>query len=283
MRLVLFVTEPSGSWDIQRRQFRLSGRAAAHARAHLGEDVLVCEQNGQALNYFGIARIEGLTAPGPDVSEHTLKIANLAYFMRAIRVENAAGSMVLRADGLGRERGDDPLGWIPDAEFVRLTQAGGLPPNATEAQAMLETGFAEQQQALWQGSYSSVLAFAPNDSLEARALAAYGWRCAATDIKIFNRLGNRCEAIAVPIRHGEKDRAPAAVKDMICLSRTWAYLYETGLMAIAGDYSILVKDALVPDIVLAQLRESGEIALPANAEDWPDPDALAAHCGLHFS
>ncbi|WP_404401800.1 hypothetical protein [Pelagibacterium halotolerans] len=282
MRLVLFVYQPSGSWDIQRRHFRLSGALGDIASRGLGDDILVCERQAQTLSYFAIGRLCGHLVSGQESAEHVLCVSDLAYFKRPVAVENTAGSIVVEPDIAG---GNDceRIGWISESEFRRLAQAGGLPPNAAEARAMLEQGFGEHQQALWHEEYSGIIARGEDDALEERVLTAYDHTCAVSGLKIRDRQGARCEAVAVPIGAGSAtEKKTERISDMICLNQTWAFLYNAGLMAIAGDYSIFVKDALIPEAVLSQLPPSGKIRLPANPDDWPDPDALASHCGTYF-
>ncbi|MCD7061476.1 hypothetical protein [Pelagibacterium xiamenense] len=283
MRLVLFVYQPSGSWDIQRRQFRVVAREAENVGYALGQSVLLCERQNQHLGYFAIGRLSAHAVTGRDVTEHVLTVADVAYFDRAVMVENTGGSAVFALDARTDMAPDDRVGRITEAEFDRLASAGGLLPDATASRRMVLDGFADDQRAFWNEDYSGIVAHGNSEALSARAIRAYRQSCAVSGLTIRNRQGSRCEAVAVPIGAGSaRAKTPTQVSDMICLNRTWAYLYEQGLMAIAGDFSICVKDGLIPDIVLAQLPGDGRIRVPEDPADWPDSDALAAHCGTYF-
>jgi putative restriction endonuclease len=106
--------------------------------------------------------------------------------------------------------------------------------------------------------------------------AAYDYRCAMSGLRLRNG-GGRPEVQAGHIRPVEESGSDA-VTNGLALSGTLHWMFDRGLLSVAGDRTILVSRNKVPgDVVDRLIVPGGKLWLPADPRDWPHPENLRWH------
>lgn len=102
----------------------------------------------------------------------------------------------------------------------------------------------------------------------------YDLACAMTGISIKNDRGIlEVEAAHIkPVKHN----GPDSVRNGIALCRTFHWMFDHGLVSIADNGEILVKE-LVPENVLKLVNKDGKIRMPSNLVSAPHPEFLKFH------
>lgn len=105
---------------------------------------------------------------------------------------------------------------------------------------------------------------------------AYGGRCAISGLSLRNG-GGRPEVQAAHIRP-VAERGPDVVRNGLALSGTLHWMFDRGLISVAGDHSILVSHNKV-DVATTRrlLHPGGRLILPERPRDYPHPDYLRWH------
>lgn len=106
--------------------------------------------------------------------------------------------------------------------------------------------------------------------------ACYAWRCAITGLQLHSESGAWREGVAVPALRPELIR-PIAVSEGLYLSRTVAFCYAHGMVAITGDYEIWCHPAALPEEVARAIRALNphlRLHLPSRHEHWPQRGLL---------
>ncbi len=102
----------------------------------------------------------------------------------------------------------------------------------------------------------------------------YNMTCAMTGISIKNERGN-CEIEAAHIKP-VKFNGPDSVRNGIALSRTFHWMFDYGLISVADNNEILVKE-IVPDRLRQLINSDWRIRIPANQNALPHPEFLRFH------
>lgn len=102
----------------------------------------------------------------------------------------------------------------------------------------------------------------------------YNMTCAMTGISIKNERGNsEIEASHIkPV----KFKGPDSVRNGIALCRTFHWMFDYGLVSVADNKEILVKD-IVPDRVRQLINSDWRIRISANHNAVPHPEFLRFH------
>lgn len=108
----------------------------------------------------------------------------------------------------------------------------------------------------------------------------YRMTCAMTGINIRNARG-KGEIEAAHIKP-VKFKGPDSVRNGIALCRTFHWMFDYGLVSVADNHEILVKN-LVPDKVRQLINRNGKIRLPENYTSTPHSEFLKFHRDRVFS
>jgi len=106
----------------------------------------------------------------------------------------------------------------------------------------------------------------------------YNMTCAMTGISIKNERGNS-EIEAAHIKP-VKFNGPDSVRNGIALCRTFHWMFDYGLISVADNNEILVKE-IVPERVRQLVNPDWRIRLPANHNAMPHPHFLQFHREQH--
>lgn len=102
----------------------------------------------------------------------------------------------------------------------------------------------------------------------------YNMTCAMTGISIKNERGNS-EIEAAHIKP-VKFNGPDSVRNGIALCRTFHWMFDYGLLSVADNNEILVKE-IVPDRIRQLINNDWRIRIPANYNAVPHPQFLRFH------
>lgn len=107
-------------------------------------------------------------------------------------------------------------------------------------------------------------------------LRAYDERCAITGPKLING-GGRAEVEAAHIRPVEAS-GPDIVSNGLALSETAHWMFDRGLLSLAGNLEILVyRQVNDPESIRAVINKTGYALAPGRMIDHPHPHFLAWH------
>ena len=102
----------------------------------------------------------------------------------------------------------------------------------------------------------------------------YNMTCAMTGISIKDEKG-KWEVEAAHIKP-VKFNGPDSVRNGIALSRTFHWMFDYGLISVADNNEILVKE-IVPDRVRQLINKDLKVRIPANPNAMPHPEFLRFH------
>jgi|WetSurSiteA1Bulk_404760.scaffolds.fasta_scaffold04162_2 putative restriction endonuclease len=106
----------------------------------------------------------------------------------------------------------------------------------------------------------------------------YNMTCAITGISIKNDQG-KGEVEAAHIKP-VKFNGPDSVRNGIALCRTFHWMFDYGLISVADNNEILVKE-IVPDNVCQLINKDWRIRIPVNHNALPHPEFLKFHRKQH--
>jgi putative restriction endonuclease len=104
---------------------------------------------------------------------------------------------------------------------------------------------------------------------------AYRNTCAFSGLRLING-GGRPEVQAAHIRP-VASMGPDSVRNGMALTGTLHWLFDRGLLAVAGDFSILLSPQGVPDDLSRLLHSDRKVLLPEAPEEHPHPTFLDWH------
>ncbi|MCK9565197.1 MAG: HNH endonuclease [Methanothrix sp.] len=102
----------------------------------------------------------------------------------------------------------------------------------------------------------------------------YDMTCAMTGLSMKDERG-RWEVEAAHIKP-VKFNGPDSVRNGIALSRTFHWMFDYGLISVADNSEILVKE-IVPDRVRQLINKDWRIRIPTNHNAVPHPEFLRFH------
>lgn len=107
---------------------------------------------------------------------------------------------------------------------------------------------------------------------------AYDERCTFTGIKQFSLDRRLREGVATRVDN-KPNGVDFSVSQYLFMSRTVAFCYRNGLLAIGEDYDILRHRDLCAEIrmLLETVNRKAMLLLPKDESDWPDLDAARRH------
>ena len=104
---------------------------------------------------------------------------------------------------------------------------------------------------------------------------AYNNTCAISGIKIING-GGRAEVQAAHIQPVAAN-GPDSPRNGVALSSTLHWMFDHGLIAIADDYSLLLKENAIPNSLLSLVNHNQRLRLPDKRIYHPHPRYLDYH------
>ncbi|WP_332711851.1 hypothetical protein [Pelagibacterium mangrovi] len=117
-----------------------------------------------------------------------------------------------------------------------------------------------------------------NLNLIHKVTQAYHERCTFTGIKQFSLDRRLREGVAIRV-DSKPNGVNFSVSQYLFMSRTVAFCYRNGLLAIGEDYDILRHRDLCAEIrmLLETVNRKAMLLLPKDESDWPDLDAARRH------
>jgi len=111
-----------------------------------------------------------------------------------------------------------------------------------------------------------------------RVISAYKGRCAFTGLSQRSLDGKRMEAVVARVDAASGSQQ-ASVSQGVAVSRTVAFCYRNGVLAIGEDYDILRSPVLCAELraLLDVTNPKALLFLPQEKEDWPDLEAARRH------
>ena len=105
--------------------------------------------------------------------------------------------------------------------------------------------------------------------------AAYDNTCAMTGLRIING-GGRPEVQAAHIKPVAKS-GPDSMRNALALCGTAHWMFDRGLISIADDYQLLLREGAIPDHFFRIINEDRRLKVPDAAPDRPHPNFLRYH------
>ncbi|WP_420461711.1 HNH endonuclease [Candidatus Palauibacter sp.] len=104
---------------------------------------------------------------------------------------------------------------------------------------------------------------------------AYDNTCAVTGLRIING-GGRPEVQAAHIKP-IAESGPDSMRNGLALSGTAHWMFDRGLISIADDYTLLLKDRAIPDNFTRLINDDRRLKLPRIPSNHPHPSFLKYH------
>ncbi len=234
--------------------------------------------------YFAMARVVGIT-PDPARNEHFYaQMADYSIFAEAVPFK--IGAELLESSVRNPDGSTNPGAFI---NAVRLLSSEdfqkicgmGMTPAITEAGLDAASAENELAAAEIQADYGgprrtvTVSRSVRDEAFKRVVRKAYNQTCAMTGLKLING-GGKCEIEAAHIKPVEEN-GPDSPRNGIALSRTFHWMFDRHMLAIADDGKILVAERLVPDQAKRMLNPDGRIILPADSTLAPHQIFLSYH------
>ncbi|UWQ22580.1 HNH endonuclease [Jannaschia sp. W003] len=286
-KLVLMHKLGSGYDDEPPVRYEFPDVYLSRMRDAVGDWIVYYEPGRRAQRYFAVAHIADIVRSDGNPGHHFAEITPETYLPLVDPVPRLDGGRplesALRAADGSPIRGGQAMSAVrrlPDAEFAAIVNRG-LPADLEAVEARrydpAGPGLAEPITAFDRPVIERLTRRAFRDmAFRRRVREAYGHRCALSGLTLRNG-GGRPEVEAahiVPVARGGSD----SVRNGLALSGTLHWMFDRGLVSVAGDLSILVSGNKVPGDVAARLLvPDRQIRLPADARDHPSREALRWH------
>lgn len=105
--------------------------------------------------------------------------------------------------------------------------------------------------------------------------AAYDNTCAVTGLRIING-GGRPEVQAAHIKP-VKDSGPDSMRNGLALCQTAHWMFDRGLISIADDYTLLLRERAIPGDFFRIINEDRRLKVPDMPLHRPHPNFLKYH------
>lgn len=105
--------------------------------------------------------------------------------------------------------------------------------------------------------------------------AAYDNTCAVTGLRIING-GGRPEVQAAHIKP-VAESGPDSMRNGLALSGTAHWMFDRGLISIADDYSLLLREEAIPGHFFRIINEDRRLKVPESPSLRPHPTFLGYH------
>lgn len=237
--------------------------------------------------YHAVGRVERITPDPTGAGMYLAVIDPASYLPFDHEVSFQADGdyperSVLNDSGKISGRAQSAVRPIPDADFNRIISLGltakdDLLPRNDEAPALSAVA-EEQRPYVFEQDRTQMLTLRTvrDRVFRSKVLRAYDRRCAFTGFKFING-GGRAEVEAAHIKSvGAK--GPDVVQNGLALSGTVHWMFDRGLLSVAGDRQILLSNHINDvDGVRKLLLADGRAKFPDDARDCPDPAFLRWH------
>lgn len=237
--------------------------------------------------YFAVAKIDQII-PKPGVEGRFLAMIEPGSFLpfdnEVPRLTDGRPleSALAAEDGSPKAGGAQQLAVrrLPDAEFVTILRRG-LPQDliAQEEQRYDPPGRHLNDGAMTfeRPAIERLTSRLYRDvAFRRKVREAYDYRCTVSGLRLRNG-GGRPEVQAAHIRPVERQGSDS-VRNGLALSGTLHWMFDRGLISVAGDHMILVSRNKVPSEVVDRLiRPQGRLWLPQDQRNWPHPENLRWH------
>ena len=104
---------------------------------------------------------------------------------------------------------------------------------------------------------------------------AYDNTCAVTGLRIING-GGRPEVQAAHIKPVAK-RGPDSMRNGLALSGTAHWMFDRGLISVADDYTLLLREGAIPGHFFRIINEDRRLKVPEAPSHRPHPNFLKYH------
>ena len=104
---------------------------------------------------------------------------------------------------------------------------------------------------------------------------AYNNMCAVTGLRIING-GGRPEVQAAHIKPVAK-RGPDSMRNGLALSGTAHWMFDRGLISVADDYTLLLREGAIPGHFFRIINEDRRLRVPKAPSHRPHPNFLKYH------
>lgn len=167
---------------------------------------------------------------------------------------------------------------LKDGEYS-LILAAGFESKAGDPEGLriLREEASDEAQLLRDRPYIEQISYRPfRDRVFATGVKrAYDNTCAISGLRILNG-GGRAEAQAAHIRPVAKN-GPDSVRNGLALSATVHWMFDRGLISVADDYTLLLKQAAIPESARPLINPGRRLRLPAQRRDYPHRRFLQFH------
>ncbi|MXZ18572.1 MAG: restriction endonuclease [Rhodothermaceae bacterium] len=228
---------------------------------------------GGRQSYFATARVVDINPDPRKVGHYYAYVENYVEFNRPVpfREDDFYYESRLQKENGSTNKGSfgRSVRLMEDFEYSRILEAGidkrnrlDVPegPELEEAQPIIER--------LVQRPFRDRM-------FSAGIKRAYNNTCAISGIKIING-GGRAEVQAAHIRPVAAN-GPDSLRNGVALSSTFHWMFDRGLIAIADDYSLLLKENAIPNSLLSLVKSNQRLRLPDQRIYRPHSHFLEYH------
>jgi len=222
---------------------------------------------------------------GFDVTKHLISMSGRSPSLQ-VRRESLEEAKAKAFFPQTRDNEEIAIAFRPDffaayaQELEDLHEAAQQPEELRQLERIANTDIEREIKDIPAGPRKTVLQKINRKVRDARfrhnVLAAYGWRCAVSGIQL--ELVDAAHII--PVDH---PRGTDELKNGICLSALHHRAFDSGLIAIKRDYSVILNERRISELhaigwdggateFKASLRD--QILLPARRPHYPDPSYL---------
>jgi len=231
--------------------------------------------SGGRMSYFATARLVRI-AKDPDLANHYyVHVEDYLEFDRPVRFRE--GSLyyernLQKPDGTtNKGRFGRAVRTIRDSEYHLIMQAGFHDLAGPQWRLMERDSVATERRIVQQ-----IVRRPFRDRVFSAAVrAAYDNTCAVTGLRIING-GGKPEVQAAHIKP-VKDSGPDSMRNGLALCGTAHWMFDRGLISIADDYTLLLRDGAIPGDFLRIINEDRRLTVPEVPPHRPHPNFLKYH------
>ncbi|MXX69990.1 MAG: restriction endonuclease [Gemmatimonadales bacterium] len=293
MPKAVFTTKVNPAYDdLPEQRYHFPRRYLRAARQALNNWIVYYEprrssahlsSSGGRQSYFATAYVESIE-PDPQRDDHYYAyVRDYLEFDTPVRFRE---NRFYYESGLQKEDGSTNKGRfglsvrsLPDTEY-RLILSAGFSDMAVE---METTGVYEEDSGvrdlveIADRSVIQQVSYRPfRDRVFSTAVrAAYDNTCAVTGLRIING-GGRPEVQAAHIKPVAKS-GPDSMRNGLALCGTAHWMFDRGLISIADDYRLLLRDGAIPGDFLRIINEDRRLTVPDVPSHRPHPNFLKYH------
>ncbi|WP_420616217.1 HNH endonuclease [Candidatus Palauibacter sp.] len=294
MPKAVFMTKVDPAYDdLPEQRYHFPRRYLNAARRALNDWIVYYEprrstahlsSSGGRQSYFATAYVESIE-PDPQRDDHYY-----AYVRDYLEFDTPVPFQVggsYYESGLKKEDGSTNRGRfglsvrpLPDAEY-RLILSAGFSDMTAELAA--PTGVYEEDLSVpnlievADRAVIQQISYRPfrDRVFSAAVRAAYDNTCAVTGLRIING-GGRPEVQAAHIKPFAES-GPDSMRNGLALSGTAHWMFDRGLISVADDYTLLLREGAIPGHFFRIINEDRRLKVPETPSHRPHPNFLNYH------